>query len=362
MELTYTEQFGRTPGSHIKVPEILDPLAQITYNFLCIPHFRCKRTEADLLSELIADVEGVDDDYFTRAEKLLIQTRLSFGTEVDYIRRKDGYFVRGGTRIPLLIKQDERRYVLKSYDEYDTERERKILQVVEGKIAPKVLVFGDTEYIEEYVDHEEFPSLESLMHTSNWGEVIAHAGRIHGLLAILGIDYNHNHTLDEFRISNQGEYRVIDFGTSRFFYDVEFFDPEAFAEAEERAKKALKEFNQAYRESRSEGFSKVKDRYTIATGEWMRRHDAIIRLQRVQEEKQKDFFRTERGDLLARVEDLDPITLTNLIKAVDFGEAAIKNFFERRIRTQFASGWDSLRPYQGKFREAFLGTYLGEGE
>lgn len=136
---------------------------------------------------------------------------------VDFLRKR-GYVLWGSGRLPLVVEKDGKKQVLKQYDDYDKEREKCVLQVVSGVIAPVVDHFRSDFYIEELIDPERS---FSLMDVANEGsiEVAAEVGaEMHAILARFRIDYAHNHWLDEFHRLD-GRNLITDFGTSHFFYD-----------------------------------------------------------------------------------------------------------------------------------------------
>lgn len=139
---------------------------------------------------------------------------------VDLVRKPGNVICWGSTRLPLKVETNGQIRVLKPYDDYDKEREKCVLQVVSGIIAPLVFRFGSDFYLEEMLDHSKG---YSLMQLANRGEVeraVEIGAGMHARLARLHIDYDHNHWLDEFHVQDDREL-ITDFGTSHYFCDVQ---------------------------------------------------------------------------------------------------------------------------------------------
>ena len=228
--LTYTEIHGRTPKSHLVNRDGDLSILRAIYKRFGTPEFKCRRSKQDLDRETATGggIRYIDDEFFIDAENLMYASGLS-GAVVDFIRDSSGALIRGSQRTPLLILQGGRQLVLKPYDDYNVEREKRIIQMVSGKLGPKIFALGDQVFIEEFLDFDNSPTLLSLTkgqsdNSAIVDDAIVHAGRIHGQLAQLGIDYNHMHTMGEFRISPSG-YKITDFGTSTLFLEPNWFDP-----------------------------------------------------------------------------------------------------------------------------------------
>ncbi|MFH1174543.1 MAG: hypothetical protein V1725_05375 [archaeon] len=195
--------------------------------------------------------------YFRKAKNYLEEKGEKDAT-ISLMRSKDTHeIIRGSTRIPLLVKTKDNTYVIKMYDEYDPRREKDVLAVVSGKIAPRVLHQGQEFFSEDYFDHSAYPSLLAELlktepfslqfHKDLWqaqfgfpsdrekaermtGMVteafipfVRIGARMHADLAKLDVIYDHNHWLDEFRQGKNGGV-ITDFGTSRFFFQKDQLD------------------------------------------------------------------------------------------------------------------------------------------
>lgn len=175
------------------------------------------------------DIEAINEDRerlgFSRfnIDKLLSNTKKNLEeirinkAKINLIKRSDGKICWGSERIPIKVMTEKENFVIKNYDVYDAERERNLLMLVQGKIAPKIIYFGESFYAEEFVDHERSISLDVLADSGNLNIALKKGAEMHAELAKLSIDYNHNHWLDEFH-TNDERNLIIDFGTSIKFF------------------------------------------------------------------------------------------------------------------------------------------------
>ena len=169
-----------------------------------------------------ADVDVVGG-YIRHIESLLgavgiAQAEVSFLPSKNQKRKLPTH---GSTRIPLLIKTPSASYVLKRYDDSILGgKERLISERLEGQISPKVLVHGKTLIVEEYLDPDQWPSLEMIEKGSQKKRRKLQS-KLFAQLALERIHYDHEHFYDEIRLNTTtNEVRVIDLGTVEPFYEV----------------------------------------------------------------------------------------------------------------------------------------------
>jgi hypothetical protein len=183
--------------------------------------------------------EGINDFVREMIDEMRIQGDVSY----DFVRSRDGLIKRGSRRIPILVEAGGKRFVIKEYDfkvkdpeaiEEQTKREKEILSRVNGRIAPRVLHFGSLSiaYAEEYVDHNEFWDLNSVLlkkieqkkqrsgraYAREVKEAVTDAAYMMAFLARLRINYDHHHFLDEFHVGDSRK-MITDFGSSSLFRD-----------------------------------------------------------------------------------------------------------------------------------------------
>ena len=155
------------------------------------------------------------DSLLATAEAQLTEMHI-YDAAVDLIRTQEGHILWGSGRVPLVIQSAHQRFVLKPYDVYNPTEEKRILKVVQGKLAPIVLYFGNGFYAEELIDLEKAKTLESIADSGDLRHAVIKGAEIYSELARLGINYNHRHWLDEFHLVGDNV-RITDFGTSTFF-------------------------------------------------------------------------------------------------------------------------------------------------
>jgi hypothetical protein len=146
---------------------------------------------------------------------------------VSTILGRNGYLLRGSTRLPLLVQTETERFVIKRYDEYDPARECELIKHAKD-IVPEAKFFGQEFYAEEFIDPTLATSLEHIADSGYEGlrHAVVEAGKIHAMLARKNIDYNHSHHFSEFHLLND-KAKVTDFGTARFFRregELDYFD------------------------------------------------------------------------------------------------------------------------------------------
>ena len=151
----------------------------------------------------------------TTAEAQLKEMGVS-KANIDLIRGADGRTRWGAGRIPLVVETCKGRFVIKPYDLYNPEREKLVLEAVQGRLAPAVLYFGDKFYAEELINPKEAKTLEQIADSGNLDYAITKGAEAHANLAALNINYNHGHWLDEFHLIGN-VVKITDFGTSAFF-------------------------------------------------------------------------------------------------------------------------------------------------
>src|SRR3989344_387459 len=199
--------------------------------------------------------------YFKRAKAYLLEKAEHDATI--YLLRSpvDDHIIRGSTRIPLKVKTKEETYIIKTYDDYDSELEKQVLVAVSGKIGPRVLHLGQDFYSEEMVDFSRYTNLDAMCFATGafnqekrkelWNytfgsktmnmqtrdslmnemveatkPILLKGAKMHAELAKLGVVYNHNHWLDEFHIAEGDKPFITDFGTSHLFLDPTQVDEE----------------------------------------------------------------------------------------------------------------------------------------
>jgi hypothetical protein len=133
----------------------------------------------------------------------------------------DGGAVHFGVgRFPLLVVPPRAvEFVIKPYDLHDPMTEREIMTIVSPSIAPQVYHYGNNFLAEEYLSPETWTPLTTLLEEDDLELIAIKGGEMHGHLAQMGIEYHHNHWLDQFFL-NETSMKIIDFGTSRFFRTV----------------------------------------------------------------------------------------------------------------------------------------------
>ncbi len=367
--LTYTELHGHTPNSPPdglllrlkRAIKLAGPREDI--------HFHCRRTEQDLHEEAQSRTNSLDwtsisDRYFISVENLLHSIGIR-QAEADFLRDQDGKIVRGSTRTPLLIRTPQERFIIKPYDNYNPARERSILEVVSGKMAPAVKSFGSEVYAEEYIDSKETPSLFERSRgledrCSTMEQVVLDCAAIYANLARLGVNYNHNHCITEFRVSKDGRQVVTDFGTSIFFYDEGWFDEKHIGNSQKKFDAILAEREAIPYKGNEETYDKVQLRLGFQCEDLQLRRRLVRHLEELTKTTPANFLETERlGE--KSLTDVSPYTLVNLKLIIDSAHDALHNFFEHRpegAKRGRVSGWDLLAPYKPAFNQTFLDTYL----
>ena len=136
--------------------------------------------------------------------------------KVDFLR-KNGIPLWGSGRIPLLVKTGDQEFVLKPYDVHNPEEERRVLGHLQRKqadIAPEVYWIGDKGYAEEFFNTGK--SLTDIAEEESVESAIRTGGEMHARLALLGVNYNHNHWVDEFYVGDGR--KIVDFGTAQLYF------------------------------------------------------------------------------------------------------------------------------------------------
>lgn len=161
------------------------------------------------LGELLRDVE----EYLTTK-------KFDGPAHIDFIRKSSGNIAHGSTRVPLVVDIGGEKAVVKRYDNYDSAREQRVLRLVGGVCAPEVFHFGRDFYAEEFIDPKQSQSLDTLLTAGEMKRAVKIGGSMHARLARLGVNYDHNHWLDEFLLYG-GRRVILDFGTSRLYSPAE---------------------------------------------------------------------------------------------------------------------------------------------
>ncbi len=153
----------------------------------------------------------------------------------DFIRRSDGSIVQGSSRVPVIVELPQKeKLVVKSYGVYNPTEEKKVLEIVNGRIAPQIAKFDDIGYVEEFVG-TNFVSLDDLIFSSlhyslktekklnnktyqyeNFRTAVEKSAYSFAFLASLGINYNDNHFFDEIRVFKTN-LTITDFGNAKLF-------------------------------------------------------------------------------------------------------------------------------------------------
>lgn len=126
----------------------------------------------------------------------------------------------GSGRIPLLVETPNGdRFVIKPYDCYSPEKERAILERLSGSLAPAVRKYGSDFIAEDYINLENSTSIERIadLGEPNFKTAIRKGAIAHARLAIDGINYGHDHWMDEFHVTEDGRLQITDFGTADSF-------------------------------------------------------------------------------------------------------------------------------------------------
>lgn len=314
--------------------------------------------ELEIQQETFAYLPSGISNYMTSVERLLHAMHVRVAN-INVIKSPNGEIARGSTRIPLKVTTERGVFVVKAYDEYDPDLERRVLAAVSGKVAPKIIHFGDELYAEEFVSgnsllHSVFGKNNS---TREMQDMVETCAVIYAELAQLGVHYHHCHCVDEFRIGKNGKILVTDFGTSHFFYDDTWFSEQGVATIDAKIITALNERDLI---SFDHDFEKYCDKQLECAG-YLNERSTRLKLQglmkQVSDGKVGEFFNVS-GDEQEFLNQLDGIVLVNLMCAVEDMERALKNFFEKHQWGKFQSGWDSLRPFQPRLRQKFMQHYL----
>jgi hypothetical protein len=159
------------------------------------------------------------DQIKDEAQKYLSEMSVS-DASVDFVRDSRGVILWGNRRTPLLVTSGDERFVIKSYDRYAQDVEKRILTEVSGIIAPNVKFLGSDFYAEESIDHTKATKLMLIADQGPEGleSALKIGAEMHARLAHKGIDYAHSHWLDEFHLFEDRQ-MITDFGAARFFVE-----------------------------------------------------------------------------------------------------------------------------------------------
>ncbi len=380
--LTQTEQDGYTPQTYAKRQQgesktswngliglFLEREKQ-ERNFKEGVHFNCRRSNDEYYSEL-EDIEryhfrALDDLYFRNVELFLHDMGI-VKAEVDFVRNK-GKYVRGSTRIPLLVSTPDEQFVVKKYDDYDHVIERKVLETVSGNIGAKIRAFSKDMYAEEFIDFNTMPTLfeqtNGLQHDCPEMEMIVlEAAVIYAQLAKKEINYNHQKCMDEFRSNFAGIRKITDFGTSRLFYDESYFSSDVLRESEEKLNLAFS-LRKAIPMDESEAHKKLEiEIVKPAFSSWNERRECISLLGILTDKGGHALFELKEQFPVEYFERVSPHMLVNSYFCLDSAKGAMRSFFEcRQSGWSFdkVSGYDLFRPFEQKFIVRFLEEYLLE--
>jgi len=178
---------------------------------------------------------------FKSVEDLMIDLERSLeGLPLDdllcyFIRRGNGAIVQGSSRVPVIIELPQKeRLVVKSYGLYNPVEEKKVLEIVNGRIAPRIAKFDDVSYVEEFV-YPNYLSLDDMICSSlvhplrtekelsdkiynhgNFRTAIEKSAYTFAFLASLEVNYNDNHFFDEIRVY-ENSLTITDFGNAKLF-------------------------------------------------------------------------------------------------------------------------------------------------
>ncbi|MEK6809506.1 MAG: hypothetical protein AABY40_02430 [Nanoarchaeota archaeon] len=348
------------------------------------------------IADLLKEWSGIDDyftpknlpnrEYFRRA-KAYLQEKGEDKATVFLLRSPiDHRILHGSTRIPLKVETKEGVYIIKPYDDYDSELEKKVLQAVSGKIGPQVLHLGQDFYSEELINFSRYTNLwDKCFATGAFSQekrkelweywfrgkgidlkrkdklmnemveaakpMLLEGARMHAELAKLGVIYDHNHWLDEFHIANDSKPMITDFGTSYLFlnpFKIEEELPKVSREYEE----AKEKFYQGYTELREDGVNlAVKEQR-------MKSHQQTYQI--VQDRSRTPISESTIQRLGSRAKEVlsalkfNPGLTTNLLLAEESAQEGIERFFERAA---VGSGYDYLKLIRGDFKAEFFKHY-----
>ncbi|MCL4360040.1 hypothetical protein M1555_02170, partial [Patescibacteria group bacterium] len=137
----------------------------------------------------------------------------SFG----FLRKSNGDPVSFNGR-PFLITTETGPLLYKRY-QIDDRTERRVLETIEGTVAPFHPYIGPNFFIEEFLPPETHPALERFAERGDWDnvnyacQILAY---VFSELAKRDVALGDTHCLDEIRIGPDGYPRVVDFGHAFF--------------------------------------------------------------------------------------------------------------------------------------------------
>ncbi len=252
-------------------------------------------------------------------ERVFREMRLGENAHFQFLKRGE-YVLAGSERLPILVTTQTQQFVVKPYDHNDPALEREVLRQVSGILAPYVYHFGSCSLAEEYLAPETFKSLDTVIRGSilapiqkreqlesylqqgtQFRKAIQLAAYAFAQMARIGVNYNHNHFLDEINYSEtEDRISITDWGTSVFFFREEHNESEnekAFSEKCRRLKdEGVEKYLQGYRNPISIYFDKEQPLYDDTI-------DAIRRLPQ------------------------DPLRLTNILEMLGTCAKAIERYF-----------------------------------
>ena len=361
------------------------------------PHYILENI-ADLVKEALKvddsfTPENVPDQaYFNRAKAYLLERGEECAT-VHLLRSPvDNRIVRGGTRIPLKVETKKGAYIIKTYDDTDSELEREVLQTVSGKIGPQVLHFGQQFYSEELIDSSQYTNLldrawatgafcpekrKELWEYCYGGKsddqeqrkklmctmveavkpLLLEGARMHAELAKLKVNYNHNHWLDEFHVANDGKPMITDFGTSYLFLDP--------AQVEQELPRLVKEYDELHKEFfkypaviSAREFSKklgsVGTRKKIIDGHRQTYNFVQNQGRSILSELTQQRLGNRAKEVLAALKENQALVV-NLLHAEESAHQGIKGFFEDAA---VGSGYDYASLVSLDFQAEFFNHYF----
>ncbi len=285
------------------------------------------------------------DELLRGAEGFLVEMGLSDAT-LDFVYRA-GELVVGSGRVPLRVAAGSDTYVIKSYDKYDPKLEKEIIKTIEGEIGPGLIFLGKHMYAEEYIDPEEYDSLEEIANSRSIGEfddVIVEGAKVYAELARMLINYDHRHWLDEFHKRDDGKIVVTDFGTSHFFYteEDEITGEELLA--------FRKKISSCYSKGDLFGLEQVNTSFELASS----RLQFSKYLRYFRDAEKENFCMAELCDMVkSRSEDHDPVLMANIVDVMVKAQAGIRQYFSCRFGDE-----RHARIYEGVFFNAFLDAYF----
>ncbi len=157
---------------------------------------------------VVEDESGKIKTLLRRLPKILSFLRIE-DAKISLIKSRDTT-EHSANRLIILIKSEEASYVIKykrvGFNSYESSYRQGDFS---GTLAPKIFLEGKTFIMEEYIDPERFPSLDSIARENGLKQILGLIANVFSEIVSEEISYFDRHFLDKFKLRENSESVVI---------------------------------------------------------------------------------------------------------------------------------------------------------